>query len=171
MFKYFLIFFFLISLHSVSDEKSLSFKTINMNYLMNTSIAGKKILLDLDKKNKLKIKEFKKIENELLKSKEKILAQKNILNENDFKNKIQAHQLKVNEYQQKKIKDMDEIKNYKLELSNKLVKEIDKILIEYSQKNSIDVILKKEAILISKKNLDITNSILQEFDKKVKNIN
>ena len=171
MFKYFLIIFLLISLHSVSDEKSLSFKTINMNYLMNTSIAGKKILLDLDKKNKLKIEEFKKIENELLKSKEKILAQKNILNENDFKNKIQAHQLKVNEYQQKKIKDMDEIKTYKLELSNKLVKEIDKILIEYSQKNSIDVILKKEAILISKKNLDITNSILQELDKKVKKIN
>ena len=171
MFKYFLIIFLLISLHSVSDEKSLSFKTINMNYLMNTSIAGKKILLDLDKKNKLKFEEFKKIENELLKSKEKILAQKNILNENDFKNKIQAHQLKVNEYQQKKIKDMDEIKTYKLELSNKLVKEIDKILIEYSQKNSIDVILKKEAILISKKNLDITNSILQELDKKVKKIN
>ena len=80
------------------------------------------------------------------------------------KNKIQAHQLKVNEYQQKKIKDMDEIKTYKLELSNKLVKEIDKILIEYSQKNSIDVILKKEAILVSKK-LYITNSILQELDK------
>ena len=124
----------------------------------------------MDKKNKLKIEEYKKIENELLKSKEKILSQKNILSENDFKNKIQAHQLKVNEYQQKKIKDMDEIKTYKLELSNKLVKEIDKILIEYSQKNSIDVILKKEAILISKKNLDITNSILQELDNKVKKL-
>ena len=61
--------------------------------------------------------------------------------------------------------------NKKNNLINSLLNKIDKILIEYSKNNSIDVILKKESLIISNSNFDITKNILDIVNKTVKEIN
>ena len=44
------------------------------------------------------------------------------------------------------------------------------ILEEYAKSNSIDIILKKDNVLIGKTNLDISQNILELYNKKVKKI-
>ena len=47
---------------------------------------------------------------------------------------------------------------------------VDKIVIDYARNNSIDLLLKKDALIVSNSNLDITKDILNEVDKKIKKI-
>ena len=52
----------------------------------------------------------------------------------------------------------------------KLITYIDPILLDYSSKNSIDVIMKKESFLTAKTELNITDDILKELNKSVTKI-
>ena len=165
-----LILNFLIFKNIAFSNDKQNFKIVDINFIMNQSIAGKDILKTLDKENKKKIEEFKKIEKNLADAKNKILSQKNILSDAEFKLKVDEHQIKVNDYQNKQKKNFENLNKKKLELSNKLLKEINDILVKYSKDNSIDLILKKETILISQKNSDITRLVLENLDNKIKKI-
>ncbi|WP_440937929.1 OmpH family outer membrane protein [Candidatus Pelagibacter sp.] len=165
-----LILNFLIFKNVAFSNDKQNFKIVDINFIMNQSIAGKDILKTLDKENKKKIEEFKKIEKNLADAKNKILSQKNILSDAEFKLKVDEHQIKVNDYQNKQKKNFENLNKKKLELSNKLLKEINDILVKYSKDNSIDLILKKETILISQKNSDITRLVLENLDNKIKKI-
>ena len=165
-----LILNFLIFKNVAFSNDKQNFKIVDINFIMNQSIAGKDILKTLDKENKKKIEEFKKIEKNLADAKNKILSQKNILSDAEFKLKVDEHQIKVNDYQNKQKKNFENLNKKKLELSNKLLKEINDILVKYSKDNSIDLILKKETILISQKNSDITQFVLKNLDNKIKKI-
>jgi len=56
---------------------------------------------------------------------------------------------------------------YFFEQKNKILKKkIDDILVKYSKEKNIDVILKKQSILVSNSNLDITKDILELVNKK-----
>ena len=77
---------------------------------------------------------------------------------------------KVSEFQNKKQNDLNIINQKKLDLTNKLLSKLNDILIEYKQKNSIDMIVKKESVLIISSELDITKIILDEFNKKIKKL-
>ena len=48
---------------------------------------------------------------------------------------------------------------------------IDKIIINFAKENSIDLLLRKDALIVSNSKLDITKLILDEVDKKIKKIN
>ena len=50
--------------------------------------------------------------------------------------------------------------------SSVYLKEINKIMISYIEKNSIDIVIKKENLITGKKELDITEFILEELNKK-----
>ena len=99
----FLIIFFLLS-SSVLSNENIPVKYIDLNFIVNNSIIGKKIR-DLIIKEKTKLeKEHKNIEKNLLTKKGEILSKKNILSEDDFKKEADAHQKKVKEYEIKKNK-------------------------------------------------------------------
>ena len=154
---------------AVSNEKN-TIRYIDLNFIINESIAGKKIRQTLESENSKKIEEFKKIENTLLKKKNEILSKQNILSKEDFEKNVIDHQNKVSDLQRKKKKNFDEFNKKKINLTNLLLKEVDKILLNFSKTNSIDMILKKEFLIISNSKLDITKEILELVDKEVKQI-
>lgn len=166
--KIFLIFIFSASL--TFAENNTVIRSIDINQILNQSIVGKEIINDLDSHGKKILKEHKDIENNLLISKEKILSQKNLLSKNEFEKKILNHQKKVSEYQNKKQNDLNIMNQKKLDLTNKLLSKLNDILIEYKKKNSIDMIVKKESVLIISNELDITKIILDEFNKRIKKL-
>ena len=47
---------------------------------------------------------------------------------------------------------------------------IDEIVINYAKENSIDLLLKKDALIVSNSQLDISKDILDEVNKKIKKI-
>ena len=138
--------------------------------IVNNSIVGKKIKKTIiDESNKLKNR-HKKEEDQLRKKKDEILAKKNILNEKDFEKEVNQHQQNVEKYHSTKNQDLEKLNKKSLELSRNLMVKIDKIVIDYARENSIDLLLKKDALIVSNSQLDISNDILKEVDKKIKKI-
>ena len=62
------------------------------------------------------------------------------------------------------------LKKKNINAKNELVKIVTKILAEYSAKNEISLVLNKEGIILGKKDIDISEKILETLNKEVKNI-
>ena len=164
-----LIIFFLLSTSVLSNE-NIPVKYIDLNFIVNNSIVGKKIKDSIIKEKTKLEKEHKNIEKKLLSKKDEILSKKNILSEEDFQKEVDKHQKNVNDYQLEKKQNLDKMNRKNLEYSRNFMIKIDKIVLEYSKNNSIDLLLKKDALIVSNSSLDITNEILTEVDNKIKKI-
>ena len=168
--KIFLVIFFINTYALSNEEIKIPVKYIDLNMIVNNSIVGKKIKkMITDESNKLKNK-HKKEEDQLRKKKNEILAKKNILNEKDFENEVNQHQENVEKYHSNKNEDLEKLNKKSLDLSRNLMVKIDKIVIDYARENSIDLLLKKDALIVSNSQLDISNDILKEVDNKIKKI-
>ena len=164
-----LLLFLILNTHAYSNE-NIPVKYIDLKFVINNSIIGKKIKkIILNEGENLK-KEHQKLEKNLENKKNEILSKKNILNEDDFKKEVSNHQKNVADYQKKQKADLNDLSKKNLEMSRDFMVKVDKIIIEYAKSNSIDLLLKKEALIVSNSKLDVTKNILIEVDKKIKNI-
>jgi|TARA_B100000131_G_scaffold169769_1_gene164021 Skp family chaperone for outer membrane proteins len=169
--KIFLIICF-FNTHAFSNENEIKFpiRYIDINLIVNDSLVGKKIRkIITDENNKLKNK-HKKREEELRNKKNEILSKKNILNEKDFENEVNQHQQNVEKYHSNKRNDLEKLNKKNIELSKNFMVKIDEIVINYAKENSIDLLLKKDALIVSNSQLDISKDILDEVNKKIKKI-
>ena len=154
-------FFFLVSI--VSAQEKIAF--VDLNYLYSNSKFGKKTLNEITNKQKNIAKEFQDFQKKLDEEKKSLLAQKNVLSENEYKKKLsqlENNLKKYNEIISKKNKDLIEFKKKSKE---QFAKSLKTTLENYSKNNSISMILRKENLLIGKNSLDITKEILDLFDK------
>ena len=143
---------------------------IDLDYIMNNSLAGKSIIDNLDNINKKNFDEFRKSEDELKKEEVKIISQKNILNKDEYELKINSFKKKVVAYNQKNKIKINNIKKNKEKAQRFLTNSLTPILTSYAEENSISYILPKQNIIIGKGELDITKIILKKLDSKVKNV-
>ena len=68
-------------------------------------------------------------------------------------------------------KNNQELSIFKKTIEKEFSKKLNIIIEEYSVKNSISIILKKQDLLMAKNDLDITKEILKIFNDKIKKIN
>ena len=144
-----------------ADEKIVF---IDIKHLMNNSLAGKSINDQLTEQNKIINNNFKKKENDLKTEESTIIAQKNVLDENQYDNKIKLFKTKVLKYNQNKKDANNEIKKKQINARSSLINSLNKILSEYTKSNSISIIISKEDVVLGKSELDITNYVLQELN-------
>ena len=138
---------------------------------MNQSIVGKSLNSQLDKIHKTNLEEFKKKEEDLKKEEVLILSQKNVLSEEDYKNKVNLFKEKLNSYKKKRQEKIDLVTKKKIKATSNLLKEINPILSNYSKDNGISIILRKQDIVLARTDLDITKQIIEAIDLKIKKIN
>ena len=169
-FKLLVLIFFLIffSKISISHENKIAY--LDLNVIMANSIAGKSINNQLEKKHKKNIKNFEKIEEKLKKEESEIIAQKNSISKEEFEKKIINLRNKANDYRKERTDNLNNLNNQRLDATNKMITLIRPILSEYSEKNSISLIIQKRNIIIGKTSLDITSDILKIVDEKIKEI-
>ena len=170
MFKKFFItnIFILIFLSSYAEEQKIVY--LNVDKIMQQSIAGKSIKNQLEKLHSKNIEKFKK-NDEILKNKEqKLIAQKNILSQEDFQKEIRNLRTEIINFQKEQVKARDNINKLRIGATNKLISKLSPILEEYAKKNSISLILQKKNIVMGKKEIEITNEILEITNKEIKNI-
>ena len=160
-----LIFFIFFSKISLSHEKSIVY--IDLNKIMRNSIAGKSITLQLESKHKKNISKFKTIEEELKKEESEIISQKNVLTKEEFEKKIIDLRDKANKFRKERNNNINNLNNQRLEATAKMITLIRPILSEFSDKNSISLIIDKKNIIIGKTVLDITDDILKIIDEKI----
>ena len=160
-----LIFFIFFSKISLSHEKNIVY--IDLNMIMSNSIAGKSISSQLEKNHKKNIAKFKKIEEELKKEESEIISQKNVLTKEEFEKKIIDLRDKANKFRKERNVNINNLNNQRLEATSKMITLVRPILSEFSDKNSISLIIDKKNIIIGKTLLDITDDILIIIDEKI----
>lgn len=164
------VYFILISLSSnfVYAEDKIVF--VDSSRIINTSLAGQSITEQLKILNKKNIENFTKKENDLKKEETKLLAQKNVLDEEQYINKVNNFKSKVEQYNNDKKKATAAFNKKKYEAQKTLLTILQKTLSEYSEKNSIALIISKENVIIGKKQLDITELVIEDLNSSIKEI-
>ena len=159
--------FTLILVPGYSSEKIVY---LDVEKIMQESIAGKSIIAQLKKKREASISAFKKKEKDIIDKEKKLIAQKNVLSKEEFESKIIELRKDISKYQKEKNKTSNNIARSRVKASTKLINKLSPILEEYSKKNSIRIIIQKKNIVMGKKEDDITKDILELVNQKVKNI-
>ena len=144
---------------------------IDMEKILNESKSGMSINKQLEKIHKINIKEFKKIEDELKKKEESIIAQKNILSKEDYTKKIKILRDNTNSYRKNRQEKINLLTKKRIESSEKLLSIINPILSDYSKVNNISIILQKKNVVLAKTDLNITNKIINILNSKIESIN
>ncbi|MFL2853487.1 MAG: OmpH family outer membrane protein [Candidatus Pelagibacter sp.] len=143
---------------------------LDIEKIMQSSIAGKSIITQLKKKREASISKFKKKEKDIIDKEKKLIAQKNVLSKEEFETKIIELRKEILNFQKERNKTSNEIARSRVKASTKLISKLSPILEEYSNKNSIRIIVQKKNIVMGKKEDDITKDILELVNQKVKNI-
>ena len=165
-----LIFFLIIFTKLLTSIAWSQIVYINMEQLFNESIVGISLNKQISEINGLNEKNIKKLETDIKSEDENINSQKNILNEEELKKQITKLNNKIKEYQNLLKKKKDNLNKKKIEGTNAILKTLKPILSEYSEKNSISMVLQKQNVVIGKKELDITNDIILILNEKIKKI-
>ena len=163
-----IIFFIFFSNASISQENKTVYLDLNM--IMENSNAGKSINSQLEANHKKNIANFQKLEEELKNEEIKIISQKTVISKEDFEKKIMNLRDKANKYRKERNDSINNLNNQRLNATQKMITLIRPILSEYSDNNSISLIIQKRNIIIGKTSLDITDDILKIIDKKIEKI-
>ena len=158
-------FIFLISF-SFSVQASSNIAFIDINFIIEKSNSGIQITEILKKKRDKETKKLEAKKNQIKKKEDEFKNKSNILSDEERKKRVESIKLEIEDYKKLKNKLEKEFNAKKTEYINILLKEINNIMINYIEKNSIDIVLKKVNLVTGKKELDITKNVLNELNKK-----
>ncbi len=170
MFKNLIFFIIFLLFLTNSHTEELKIVYLNVDKIMQESIAGKSIKKKLENLYKKDLEKFKKNDEVLKKKEKKIIAQKNIMSQEDFQKELTALRSEIIKFQREQVNARDNINKLRLNATSKLISKLSPILEEYSKKNSISLILQKKNIVMGKKEIEITDEILTIANEKIKNI-
>ena len=148
------------------SEQKIAF--IDMDKIISTSKSGSSILkqlTDLNNKNSKFLKDEKK---KFQEKETKLISQKNILSETDFKNKLNELKSEIKNYNQNRNKILADFNKLKIDNTNTLLRLINPILIKFSNDKEIAIILQKKDLVVAKTELDITDEVIKIINSEVK---
>ena len=157
---------FLFFTNTVFSEQEIAF--IDMDKVISTSKAGSSILKQLTGLKKKNLKFLKDKEKKFQEKEKKLISQKNIISETDFKINVDQLKSEINNYNQNRNKMIEKFNKLKVENTNNLLKLINPILAKYSTEKKISIILQKKNLIIGKTELDITDEIIKIIDNEIK---
>ena len=167
--KFFLIIFsFLLIFLKSNANDSIAF--IDLDFIAKNSLLGKSVSTQVKKKRAILNDEISKHEKQLKEKEKKIISQKNILEQDQFKIKIDELRNMIKEYQIIREKKNKQLSIFSQKANKQVLNLISPILNEYSKKNSISIIFQKKNIVTGRSDLDITSDILKQLNDKIKKI-
>ena len=166
-------FFFIIIAIILKFEVALAVEKIafiDLNFIMNNSLAGTSIKTFINDLNNEKNRDFKVIENKIKDDENELISKKNIIEESIYNKKVNEIRIRINDYKLEKQKFNKHLNEKKIKYNNLLLEKLNPIISNYVENNSITMVLPKKMIIIGKKDLDITQQILEMLDKSVQKI-
>jgi len=158
------IFFFLFITGKTFADNTVVF--IDIDFLIESSIFGKKISQDLNKIYNNNIKKINLIEKKLIDQENEIKKVQNIISKEELNNKITKLRKDLNILDEEKkntSKKFNDMKNTKFK---DFFDAINPLISDYMEKKSINIIIEKKNIFIGKNTHDITNEILEIINSK-----
>ena len=153
----FILFTFSTSAHELA--------VVDIDYLFKNSKSGKSIQKKFDKINKDMAENFKKKENNFKKQEQELISKKNILAPEEFNTEVKNFEKKINDYNVKKKKTLNDFKFNKSKEYADLYKIINDILVNFSKENNISSMLDRKNVIMTKSDNDITEKILSILNK------
>ena len=152
-------------------QAEIKISYLDLDKVVSTSLAGKSIndqFITLQKNNQ---KKFKTVEDKLFEKEKSIISQKNVLEKSEYEKKVLSFKQEVQEHNVNKSNLIKELNTKRLKATTRLLDNLNPILSDYSNEQSISLVIQKKNIIIGKTELDITEEILKLLNKKVKKIN
>jgi Skp family chaperone for outer membrane proteins len=167
--KFFLyiILVFTISISPVISKQKIVF--VDIDRIVSKSNAGSSIFKQLKTINNKNLIILKKEEKKFKEKEKKLVAQKNIISEADFKDNIDELKSEIKNYNKKRNEMIEKFNKLKVENTNEFLKLINLILVKYSNENEISLILQKKNLIVGKTELDITDEIIKLVNKDIIN--
>ena len=162
-FNLFFLFFFVLNISEAFSENNIAL--IDLDKILKNSNIGKTILKEIDELNSKNIKELKIKENELKKLEDELKKKQNIISKDEFQKEVKTLKDKLSQFRELKddmVKNFENKKNANL---NSFFKNINPIIQNYMDKNSIDILLERKNVFIGKTDSDITDIIIKEINK------
>ena len=152
-------------LNPVNSEQKIVF--VDMDKVISKSNSGSSIFKQLKSINNKNLTLLKKEEEKFKKNETKLISQKNIISEIDYKTKVVELRSEIDNYNQKRKKINIDFNNLKINNTNKLLALINPILTKFSTDNEISIILQKKDLVVAKTQLDITDEIIKIVNSEV----
>ena len=155
------IIFFLIIFCTFDQSIKAEVVYIDINSILNRSEVGKSLNDFLEKIKNKDLEKYKLIEAQLIKKEKELIAQQNILAKDEFQKKLSSLTAEVKKYRSDKKISLEELNKVKIEKTKEILKILNPIITNYVNLNSISLVIPKKNIIVGKKNLDITEQIIQ----------
>jgi outer membrane protein len=157
---------FLFFTNQAFSEQKIAF--IDMDIVISTSKSGSSMLKQLKDLNNKNLKYLENEEKNFKEKETKLISQKNIISETDFKNKVDELKLEIKRYNKKRNKMLAEFNRLKVDNTNNLLKLINPILVKFSNDKKIAIILQKKDLVVAKTELNITDDVIKIINTEVK---
>ena len=167
--KYLIIIFFISNIFTFNAYSKIAY--IDIKIILNESNVGKSLNSHLKSLNSEYSKKYSKIEKELLEKEKTLLAQKNIIEKNEFNKKIRNLSDEINKYKNDKKLSTDKLNRIKIENTKEILRILNPIIAKYVENNDISLVLKKTNIIVGKKDLDITEKIIKLLNVEINKLN
>ena len=164
--KFLLIIFIYLTSINLTNSKETAF--INIDYIMENSNIGKKVLENINKLDKENIENLKRKNQSLKELEITIKNKKNIISEEAFKKEIVSYQSKINEYKKDKDKIVKNFNDFKRKELENISKKISPIINDYMEKNSVSVLLDSKNIFMGSNRSNLTEDILDIINEEFK---
>ena len=162
------LFFILLNLFTLNSKAEIVY--IDVNKILNNSDVGKFLNNYIKKIKNENSTKFKLIEEDLLKKEKSLIAQQNILENEEFKKKLDLLTSEVKKYRSDKKKSIDKLNKIKIERTKEIFKILNPIITKYVETNEISIVIPKKNIIVGKKNLDITSQIINLLNENIKKL-
>jgi len=163
---FFILIFFITN--NVNALEKIVF--IDLNYIFINSNAGKDLKLQIENKKKKLNEEIAIFQKNIDDEKKILISQKNVISQEEYKKKLNNLENEIKNINIKISKKNKELNLFKSKVENEFFNKLNSIIENYSTNNSISLILKRENLLMAKKNLDITKDIFDLFNEKINKI-
>ena len=161
---FFILFFSLLSKNSFSNE---SIAILDLDGLLEKTNSGKKIISQLNLMNEQNLKALKAIESQIKINRENINNQKNILSDEQLKEKINELNNDIKQFQNEKNKLVNDFNLQKKKQLDSFFKKIIPVIENYISENNIKVVIDKKNIFIANKKNNITDDIVKIINEKL----
>ena len=148
------------------SEQNIAF--IDMNKVISVSNSGSSILRQLNELNNKNLKFLKDQEKKFKEKEIKLISQKNIISEIDFKKKIEELKYEIKNYNQNRKKIIADFNKLKVDNTDKLLKLVNPIIVKFSNEKKISIILQKKNLVVAKTELEITDEIIKIVNTEIK---
>ena len=161
------IFIFIFTFISTSISKE-NLAYINVDYLIQNSNIGKKMLTKISNKDKNNLDNLKK-KNKILQDLEtSIKKKKKVISDDAYNKEVIDFKKKFQEFSKEKNKIINEFNVFKKKEIENLFKKINPIINNYMEENSVNLLFDSKNIFMGSKKLNLTEDILKKINNELK---